>query len=104
MPFPLGKKQLCLDEGDKNWLNGPVSISLSAMPRSRLDNHKTLPLIFLTSKKLRLYSQSFGAKCLSPLRLRPRFLSSRRDGACTRLLLCGPEAEFPGSLSHSLSR
>ena len=27
-----------------------------------------------------------------------------RDGACTRLLLCGPEAELPGSLSHSLSR
>ena len=26
------------------------------------------------------------------------------DGACTRLLLCGPEAELPGSLSHSLSR
>ena len=22
-----------------------------------------------------------------------------RDGACTRLLLCGPEAELPGSLS-----
>ena len=26
------------------------------------------------------------------------------DGACTRLLLCGPEAELPGSLSRSLSR
>ena len=27
-----------------------------------------------------------------------------RDGACTRLLLCGPEAELPGILSHSLSQ
>ena len=27
-----------------------------------------------------------------------------QDGACTRLLLCGPEAELPGSLPHSLSR
>ena len=25
-------------------------------------------------------------------------------GTCTRLLLCGPEAEFPGSLSRSLAR
>ena len=41
---------------------------------------------------------------LAPQSCAPASFRLGRDGACTRtrLLLCGPEAELPGSLPHSL--